>query len=56
VHRDRGLDAGDLQQPLDLVVGAADDQAAAAVAAVAVDTLPGADQERDPGGVDELAG
>ena len=55
-HRDRRLDSRDLQQPLDLIVRAADRQAATALAArLAVDPLPGAHDQRDPGRVDELA-
>lgn len=53
VNRDRELEAGDLEDAADLVVLAADDEGAAVL--TAVEALPGADDEGDPGGVDELA-
>lgn len=52
VDRDRELEAGDFQHPSDLVVLAAEDEDAPVFAAV--ETLPGADDQSDPGGVDEL--
>src|SRR5918994_3027202 len=53
VDRNRQLQPGDLQDSADLVVLAADHEATAV--AVAVEALPGADDQGDPGGVDELA-
>lgn len=53
VHRDRELEAGDLQNAADLIVLAAEHQNAAVFAAL--QALPGADDEGDAGGIDELA-
>lgn len=53
VNRDRELETGDFQHAADLVVLAADDEGTAVFAAV--EALPGADDQGDPGGVDELA-
>ena len=55
VHRDRRFDPGDLQQPPHLVVVRAEDQPALALVAAAVEPLPGAHDQGDPGRVDELA-
>lgn len=56
VNRDRKLEAGDLENAADLVVLAAENQGAAALAAgAAVEALPGTDDESDSGGIDELA-
>ena len=52
----RVLEAGDLEDAAHLLVLAAEDEAAlAAVARRRVDPLPGADDQGDPGRVDELA-
>jgi hypothetical protein len=53
--RDRVVEAADLQDPPDLVVAAADREAALAIAA-AVDLLPGAHDQGDPGRNDQLSG
>ena len=56
MDRDRELEAGDLEHPPHLVVAAADHDPAAAVAVgAAVEPLPGAHDQGDPGRVDELA-
>src|ERR1044072_2426218 len=55
-HRDRALDPGYLQQPPHLVVVRAEHESPFPLAVcVAVEALPGAHDQRDPGRVDELA-
>jgi D-mannonate dehydratase len=53
MDRDRKLQTGDLEHPADLVILAANDQGPA-VAAV-IEALPGADDQRDPSRINELA-